>query len=229
MAEHIPKHIVVFPDGNRRWAKSQGLNSFLGHQQGYRNLIDFTLWCKERGVQVITAFGFSTENWKRSKEEVDYLMGLLEQGLSESLKRFKNEGVKVRIIGQKERLPESLKNTIEKVETETDNNSKLHLNLAISYGGKWDILQAVKKITEEKILPQDITEAVFENHLSTAGLPAPDLVIRAGGEMRLSNFVLWQAAYAELYFSKKMWPEFSKEDLDLALQEFDHRQRRYGK
>ncbi len=227
--ENIPKHIVLFPDGNRRWAKSRGLNSFLGHQQGYRNLIDFSIWCKNKGVKTITAFGFSTENWTRSKEEVDYLMGLLEQGLTESLERFKNEGIKVNIIGQKERLPKSLQNTIVKIEKETENNTNLHLNLAISYGGKWDILQAVKKITEEKVSPETINEEIFESYLSTAGQISPDLIIRAGGEMRLSNFVLWQAAYAELYFSKKMWPEFSEEDLDSALKEFDSRARRFGK
>lgn len=226
---NVPKHIVLFPDGNRRWAKQKGIASLEGHQQGYKNLIDFAENCKNRGVKVLTAFGFSTENWKRSKEEVDYLMALLERGLSESSDRFKNNGTKVKIIGQREKLPESLKIVIEKIEEETKNNKDLHLNLAISYGGKWDILNAVQNIVKEKIAPENITEELFENYLSTAGLPEPDLVIRAGGEMRLSNFVLWQAAYAELYFSEKLWPDFLEEDLDNALIEFDKRTRRFGK
>jgi len=225
----IPQHIVLFPDGNRRWAKQKGINTFDGHQQGYRNIIYFAEWCKKRGVKVLTAFGFSTENWKRSEDEVNYLMQLLERGLLESLERLKKEGVKVKIIGQKEKLPKSLQETIKKVELETEHNSKLHLNLAVSYGGRWDILNAVKKIMEEKIPAEDITEELFENYLSTAGLVAPDLIIRAGGEMRLSNFVLWQGAYAELYFSPKLWPEFSENDLDEALAEFENRQRRFGK
>ena len=225
----IPQHIVLFPDGNRRWAKQKGLPSFDGHQKGYENIISFAEWCQNRGVKVLTAFGFSTENWNRSPEEVEYLMRLVERGLAESLPRFKKEGIRVRVIGQKERLPAFVQKTIERIEQETAENTNLHLNLGVSYGGKWDILQAVKKIIEAKIPAQDVTEELFESYLSTAGLPAPDLVIRAGGEMRLSNFVLGQAAYAELYFSPKLWPDFSKQDLDVALEEFDHRSRRFGK
>ena len=227
--KNTPKHIVLFPDGNRRWAKQNGIASFDGHQKGYRNIINFADWCKNREVKVLTAFGFSTENWKRSQEEVNYLMKLLETGLEESFEAFKKNGVKVNIIGDRERLPKSLLNTIEKVENETSKNNTLHLNLAISYGGRWDIINAVKKMISEKINPEGLTEELFENYLSTAGLPSPDLVIRAGGEMRLSNFVLWQAAYAELYFSERVWPEFTEGDLDLAFAEFDARQRRFGK
>jgi len=227
--ENIPKHIVLFPDGNRRWAKNRGLASFDGHQKGYENLIDFAGWCKDHGVKVLTAFGFSTENWNRTNEEVAYLMNLLERGLSESLERFKQNGVKVKIIGQKERLPDFLRRTIERAELETKDNSDLQLNLAVSYGGKWDILQAIQHIIKDGVAPEKIDETLFENYLTTAGLPNPDLIIRAGGEMRLSNFVLWQAAYAELYFSPKFWPDFTKEDLLLALEEFDKRARRFGK
>ena len=227
--ENIPKHIVLFPDGNRRWAKNKGIASFDGHKKGYENLIDFAGWCKDHGVKVLTAFGFSTENWNRTNEEVTYLMNLLERGLSESLERFKQNGVKVKIIGQKERLPDFLQKTIEKAETETKDNHDLQLNLAVSYGGKWDILQAIQSIVKDGIAPEKIDGELFENYLSTAGLPNPDLIIRPGGEMRLSNFVLWQAAYAELYFSPKFWPDFTKEDLLLALEEFDKRARRFGK
>lgn len=227
--QNIPKHVVLFLDGNRRWAKNRGLDSLKGHYQGYKNIIDICEWCKNRGVKVLTAFGFSTENWSRSKKEVNYLMELLEKGLLESLEKFKKDGVKVKIIGQKERLPKSCQRAIEKIEEATKDSNNLHLNLAVSYGGKWDILQAVKKIVEAKIPVENITEELFENYLSTAGLPNPDFVIRPGGEMRLSNFVLWQMAYAELYFSPKLWPDFTEQDLDLAFAEFDKRQRRFGK
>ena len=226
---NIPNHIVLFPDGNRRWAKQKGLASLLGHQKGYENLLDFSEWCKNRGVKVLTAFGFSTENWNRSKEEVNYLMRLLENCLVDNLDKYAKDNVRVRVIGQKERLPKSLQKAVEKTEEATANNSSLFLNLAISYGGKWDILNAVKNIVKEGTEPDKIDEKLFENHLSTAGLPAPDFIIRAGGEMRMSNFVLWQAAYSELYFSPKLWPDFTEQDLDTALAEFDRRARRFGK
>jgi undecaprenyl diphosphate synthase len=225
----IPQHIVLFPDGNRRWAKQRGIFTLEGHKQGYNNLVSFTEWCKNRGVKTITAFGFSTENWNRTKEEVDYLMKLLEGCMLDNLSRFDKEGVRVRVIGQRERLPKSLQEAIKKTEDFTKNNQKLFLNLAISYGGKWDILNAVKKIIREQVPAEEIDEKLFESHLSTVGLPDPDLIIRAGGEMRLSNFVLWQAAYSELYFSPKLWPDFTEEDLDKALEEFDKRARRFGK
>jgi len=224
-----PKHIVLFPDGNRRWAKNRGIASLEGHMQGYKNLLDFSEWCKNRGVKVLTAFGFSTENWNRSPEEVDYLMKLFEKCLGDNIDRYIKDGVRVRIIGQKDRLSEPLKAIIKTVEETTKNNSKLFLNLAIRYGGKWDILTAVKKIIEDKIPAENINDKLFESYLSTSGLPNPDLVIRAGGEMRLSNFVLWQAAYSELYFFPKLWPDFSEKDLDEALKEYDQRQRRFGK
>jgi undecaprenyl diphosphate synthase len=227
--EHIPQHIVLFPDGNRRWARAKGLHTLEGHKKGYENLLDFSEWCKKRGVSTLTAFGFSTENWNRTKEEVDYLMQLLESCLVDNLEKYNKEGTRVRVIGQRERLPKSLQEAVVKVEEATKNNSKLFLNLAISYGGKWDILNAVKNIVKEGIPVDQIDEKLFEDHLSTAGLVAPDFIIRAGGEMRMSNFVLWQAAYSELYFSPKFWPDFTEQDLDTALQEFDRRSRRFGK
>lgn len=227
--EHIPKHIVLFPDGNRRWARAKGIHTMEGHMQGYRNLLPFCDWCKEKGVKVITAFGFSTENWNRTKEEVDYLMKLLEKCLVDNIEKYNEDGVRVKVIGQRDRLPESLKKAIDTTEEATKNNQEIYLNLAISYGGKWDILNAVKKIVEDKIPTDKIDETLFDSYLSTAGLPNPDLIIRAGGEMRMSNFVLWQAAYSELYFSPKLWPDFNEQDLNMALEEFDRRSRRFGK
>jgi undecaprenyl diphosphate synthase len=233
--KNIPQHIVLFPDGNRRWAKEKGLPTLEGHKKGYENILDFAEWCKNRGVKTLTAFGFSTENWNRSTEEVSYLMKLLEEGLVVNVEKYMNDerwqkyGVRLKVIGQIERLPESLQKAIKRAEEATKDNDQLQLNLAVSYGGRWDILNAVKNIVKEEIEPDKIDEKLFEEHLSTAGLPAPDLVIRAGGEKRMSNFVLWQAAYAELYFSPKYWPDFTEQDLDEALNEFDRRTRRFGK
>jgi len=226
----IPNHIVLFPDGNRRWARERGLPTFQGHWRGYQNLLKFCRWCQKRGVRVLTAFGFSTENWKRSKREVNYLMELFEEGLSnkEHIKDLQKDQVRVKIIGQKERLPESLQKVIVNIENLTKNNKNLHLNLAVSYGGKWDITQAVQKIMKKNPPVKKITEDLIEKNLSTAGLPVPDLVIRAGDERRLSNFVIWQAAYSELYFSNTLWPDFTEKDLDLAIKEYNLRQRRFG-
>ncbi len=226
---NIPKHIVLFPDGNRRFAREKNISMQEGYLAGEKKFADFLMWCKSRGVKVVTVFGFSTENWKRPKVEVDFLMYVFEKYLGEGIDDFNSNGARVKIIGQKEKLSTRLQAVIKKVEESTAQNTDIHLNLAVSYGGRWDILQAFKKIAQEGILAEKITEELVENYLSTAGQPAPDLIIRAGGEMRLSNFVLWQAAYAELYFSPKLWPDFNEQDLDLALKEFDARQRRYGK
>ncbi len=226
---NIPQHIVLFPDGNRRWAKEKGLSSLEGHKQGYKNLLDFSVWCKNKGVKVLTAFGFSTENWNRTEEEVNYLMKLLESCLIDNLAKYDEDGIRVGVIGQRERLPKSLQEAVKITEEVTKNNNKLFLNLAISYGGKWDILNAVKNIVKEGIEPDKIDEKMIEEHLFTAGLSMPDFIIRAGGEMRMSNFVLWQAAYSELYFCPKLWPNFTEQDLNEALVEFDKRARRFGK
>jgi undecaprenyl diphosphate synthase len=229
-----PQHIVIFPDGNRRWAKERGLDTLEGHKAGYEKLIDLCRWSKDRGVKVVTAFGFSTENWNRTEREVNYLMSLLELGLRTNFSNEakKNEakqlGLQVRIIGQKYKLPESLQEAIKEVEENTKQYSNLMLNLAVSYGGKWDITQAVQQIVKEGIKPEDITEDTIEQRLSTAGLPKPDLIIRPGGEKRLSNFVIWQGAYSELYFSSKYWPDFTEQDLQEAFDEYARRQRRFG-
>ncbi len=178
---------------------------------------------------MLTAFGFSTENWNRTPEEVTYLMKLLEKCLVDNIETYHKNKVRVRVIGQRDRLPDPLKKAMLETEKATEQYTDLYLNLAVSYGGKWDILNAVQKIVDEKIPVDQIDEKVMDAHLSTVGLPAPDLIIRPGGEMRLSNFVLWQAAYAELYFSPKLWPDFTEQDLDMALEEFDRRSRRYGR
>lgn len=227
----VPYHIVLFPDGNRRWAKKRGFPLSRGHFEGYKNLMRFCRWCQKKGVKVLTAFGFSTENWGRKKEEVNYLMRLFGEGLSSSknVEDLQKSKVRLKIIGQKERLPKFLQKTISKIESLTRKNKKLHLNLAVSYGGRWDIAQALQHIVAKKIPASKITEKLIESHLSTAGLPAPDLIIRAGGEQRLSNFVLWQGAYSELYFSKKLWPSFTERDFKAAIEEYKRRNRRFGR
>jgi undecaprenyl diphosphate synthase len=226
---NIPKHIVLFPDGNRRWAKEKGVSIQEGYLKGKDKFNDFLRWSRDSGVATVTVFGFSSENWQRPKEQVDFLMYVFEKYLGEGIEEFNKEGVRVLVIGQKEKLSDSLKKVIEKVEKETAKNTKVRLNLAVSYGGRWDIVQASQKIVEQGIEAKNITEALLAQYLCLSDQPEPDLIIRAGGEMRLSNFVLWQAAYAELYFSPKLWPDFSKEDLEKALEEFDHRTRRFGK
>lgn len=225
---HLPKHIVLFPDGNRRWAKEHGISISDGYLKGKDKFNDFLFWCKTRGVNVVTVFGFSSENWRRPQDQVDFLMHVFEKYLGEGIERFNQEGVRVKIIGQKYKLSDSLKKVVEEVEKATAGNTAMHLNLAVSYGGRWDIVNAAKEIIKKGIDPETLTEDIFASYLSTAGLPEPDLIIRAGGETRLSNFVLWQGAYSELYFSDKLWPDFSEQDLETVLAEFDSRQRRFG-
>ena len=226
----VPNHIVLFPDGNRRWAQQNGLKSIEGHQKGNEKFQNFLRWCQDRGVKIITVFGFSTENWKRDPEEIQYLMNSFERGLSdpEEITKFQEAGVRIKIIGQKDKLSDSLQKTIKNIEEATKNNDEFLLNLGVSYGGKWDITQALKRIVDQGVPTEEITEELIEKNLSTAGAPSPDLVIRAGGEKRLSNFVLWQSAYAELYFSDKLWPDFEEEDLDKAFEDYNSRQRRFG-
>ncbi len=230
MEKKIPYHVAIITDGNRRWAKKNGLSSLGGHLAGYKNFRHILKHCQKRGVKVLTAFGFSSENWKRSEEEVDYLMKLLENGLSDEkdIREIHKAGVRMKIIGQKEKLPKSLQKVIKKVENLTKNNKKFAVNLAVSYGGKWDILQSVQKIIKKKIPAKKVSEDLISKYISTAGLPDPDLIIRAGGERRLSNFLLWQTAYSELYFTEKFWPELSEKELDKAFNDFARRNRRFG-
>lgn len=227
-SKNIPYHLGVWLDGNRRWAQKKGISTYQGHIQGYKTAKKLCRWCREKGVKILTLYGFSTENWNRPKKEVEYLMKLIERFLSQEMEKLYKEGVKVRIIGQKERLPQSLQRVIKKVEKLTKNNKDYVLNLAVSYGGRWDILQAVQKIIKKSNPRPNITEDEIQNHLSTADFPNPDLIIRPGGEKRLSNFLLWQTAYSEFYFSNKLWPDFSEKDLDRLLKKYARRKRRFG-
>ncbi len=217
----IPEHIAIIPDGNRRWAKQKKLPTLKGHQKGYQNFLDFCDWAKKRGVKTVTGFGFSTENWNRNPKEINYLMKLFEFGIRKQLK--KNGKTKIKIIGRKNNFSQSLREAIEKIEEATKNNNDFQVNIGLDYGGRWDILQSFKKMIESK---SEVKEDILEKNLSTT---SPDLLIRAGGEKRLSNFIIWQLAYSEIYFSDKLWPAFSEKDLDKALEDYSNRQRRFGK
>jgi undecaprenyl diphosphate synthase len=230
MKKIIPHHLGIIIDGNRRWARERRLPTFEGHRRGLEKLKEVGKWCKEKGVKILTIYAFSTENWNRSKEEVSYLMKLLKRAFSKKeIKWLNKEGIKLQVIGQRERLPESLQQAIREAEVLTKNNQEGILNLAISYGGRAEICQAVQNIFESNEPPHKITEDFVSKNLWTADLPDLDLIIRTGGEQRISNFLLWRAAYAEFYFSKKYWPAFTEKDLDEALADYAQRQRRFGK
>jgi len=221
----IPYHLGIIIDGNRRWAREKGLPAFEGHRKGLAKVKELIKWSKERGVKILTLFVFSTENWKRAKREVNFLMKLAKSAIADNLKELHREGIKVRIIGQRERLPKSVQKIIKETEELTRNNKKMTLNFALSYGGRAEIVETIKKLIEKKIPPEKITEDMISQNLWTSDV---DLIIRTGKEQRISNFLIWQAAYSELYFCQKYWPEFSEKDLDEALEEYNLRQRRFG-
>lgn len=227
----VPYHLAIIIDGNRRWAQKRNLPISAGHQKGLENVKRVGKWCKKRGIKILTLYAFSTENWHRSKKEVNALMKLLGNALDPKksyLKRLHREGIRLRVIGQKERLQPKLQKLIQKAEKLTENNKEGILNLALSYGGRAEILEATKKIIKKKIPAEEVTEEIFEKHLWTGKLPPPDLIIRTSGEKRLSGFLLWQSAYSELYFTKVLWPDFQEKDLDKALRAFARRHRRFG-
>lgn len=226
----FPIHLGIVIDGNRRWAKKKGLPSFWGHKKGLENVNRIGDRARELGVKILTLYTFSTENWKRPAKEVSYLMKLLGEAFSKkNIEELQQKKIKLQVIGQKERLPEFLQKKIKEAEELTKNCQKGILNLAISYSGRLEILEAVKNIIKKKIPPFKITESLIDQNLWTTGLAYPDFIIRTGGEQRLSNFLIWQSAYSEFYFSKKHWPEFTEKDLEKALLDFSRRHRRFGK
>jgi undecaprenyl diphosphate synthase len=224
--EKIPNHLGIILDGNRRWAKEKGLPSFEGHKAGLEAAKRIINYCSKKGIKTLTLFLFSTENWKRDKTEINFLMSLLEKHLKKDFDLYIKEGLKVKIIGQKEKLPKSVQKELDRVENATKNNSGMVLNLALSYGGRAEIVEAVKNIIKKSIKPEELTEDIIKENLWTSDV---DLIIRTGKEKRISNFLIWQAAYSELYFSDKYWPDFKKEDLDNAIEEYTKRKRRFGK
>ncbi|NLM44649.1 MAG: isoprenyl transferase [Clostridiales bacterium] len=231
--KNIPEHVALIMDGNGRWAKQRGLPRTLGHKAGVEALKEIVRYSSNIGIRILTVYAFSTENWARPAEEVDYLINtLLVEYMKKELNELHKNNVRIKILGDIDSLPDlTKKQIIEAVET-TKNNMGLKFNIALNYGGRKEIIDAIRKITNMvlngMIYEKDIDEELFSRYLYTEGDKDPDLIIRTSGEMRISNFLIWQSAYSELYFSKKLWPDFRKEDLDEAINEYARRERRFG-
>lgn len=227
----IPAHIAIIMDGNGRWAKARGLNRSMGHQQGVVAVREITTACSNLGVKFLTLYTFSTENWNRPADEVAALMSLILTSLEEEL--FMNNNVSLRIIGDLTRIPDEVKRSILGLQERTATNTGMTMVIALSYSSRWELTETVKQLVAQaaqgKLSPDEITEDYLSQHLSTAFMPDPDLLIRTGGEVRLSNYLLWQCAYTELYFCNTFWPDFHEEDLLKAIDWFQNRERRYGK
>lgn len=235
LREAMPRHVAVIMDGNARWARQRGFIALsAGHEAGARSLRELVELCCDWGVRVLTVFAFSYDNWIRPKVEVDFLMSLFERMLKSELDNFVRQGARVSTIGDSSRLSESLKKLISDVEEKTKDNSRLHLIVAVSYSGKYDVTQACKSIAQKvkdgTVQLEDIDESLLEQELETncAEYPCPDLLIRTSGELRISNFLLWQLAYTELFFAEALWPDFGKAEFVEALTSYQQRQRRYG-
>lgn len=229
---NIPSHIAIIMDGNRRWAKEKGLDYKVGHKEGAKTIEKIVRYAKKVGVKYITVYAFSTENWKRSKEEVGALMLLLKNYLDDYSKRADTENIKVKVLGDLSALSDGLQKTIRKCEERTKNNDGITFCIGLNYGGRDEIVRAVKSIATDvkngKIDIKDINEVLVSNNLYTAGMPDPDLVIRTSGELRTSNFLPWQIVYSEFLFLDKYWPDFSEEDLDNAIEVYQKRNRKFG-
>ena|SRR3989344_6746061 len=225
----IPSCIGIIMDGNRRWARKNNFPLFEGHRRGYAKIKEAASWAKEAGVGTLILYVFSTENWNRPKEEIGFLMDLFRWIFKNEIKYLKNQKIKITAVGQKALLPEDIQKEAARIEKETKHFSGLHIVLAISYGGRSEILSAVKDIVRGGLDEESVTEETFKNHLWTKGIPDPDIIIRSGGEKRLSNFLPWQSVYSEMFFVDSYWPEFSKEEFSNILAEYSKRERRRGK
>ncbi|HLF58495.1 MAG TPA: isoprenyl transferase [Alphaproteobacteria bacterium] len=227
-----PLHVAIIMDGNGRWARARGLVRTSGHKRGADATKAVVSGAIELGVSYLTLYGFSSENWKRPRNEVDDLMGLLRMYLRSEIAELHRNGIRLRVIGDRSRLAKDIVTLIENAEEQTRANTALNLTVALSYGARDEITQAARRVAADvaagRIRPEDIGEESFARYLATSGIPDPDLVIRTSGEKRLSNFLLWQSAYAELVFTDKLWPDFTKQDLEDAIGEFHRRERRYG-
>ena len=228
----VPRHVAIVMDGNGRWAKQRRLARVEGHRRGGQATRATIRHCAEAGVQALTLFAFSSENWRRPRSEVSALMGLFRSMLESERATLRDEGVRFRVIGDRDGLDDALVEQIERTEAATRDNSRLELAVAANYGGRWDIASAARRlahaVAEGRLDPAAVDEDALGAHLSLADLPAPDLFIRTAGERRISNFLLWQLAYTELYFSDTLWPDFDREALDMALNDYGRRQRRFG-
>ena len=228
----IPHHLAIIMDGNRRWARRQALEIALGHDEGAQNLKKIGKLVADKGIEHLTVFAFSAENWKRHKAEVDSLIALLKRFLMQETEELASENIRVQVIGDATAFDADIQKLFDNLEAQTAQNTGLNLNIAINYGGRQDIAHAAMKLAEQTarglIITPEKAEWALKSHLMTQELPDIDLLIRTGGEKRLSNFLLWECSYAELYFSEALWPDFSEQDLDAALEEFSSRNRRFG-
>ncbi|MAN66196.1 isoprenyl transferase [uncultured Hyphomonas sp.] len=231
-ASRVPAHIAIIMDGNGRWAKARGLPRAAGHERGVEALRRTVEAAGEIGVRYLTVYSFSTENWRRPAAEVNALFGLLRTFIKKDLGRLKKEGVKINVIGRREGLPDDIAMLVEKAERETASNSDFVLNIAFNYGGREEIARAARALSADvasgAVLPSDVTEEVLASYLDTADMPDPDLLVRTSGEYRLSNFLLWQAAYSELVFFDVLWPDFDRAWLEKAVAIYSDRERRFG-
>lgn len=229
---NLPVHVAIIMDGNRRWAKQRGLDIKVGHKEGAKTLEKIVRYAKKVGIKYITVYAFSTENWKRSEDEVGALMLLLQAYLDSYAKRADTEGIKVKVLGDISVLSKGMQSTIGKLEERTKDNTDINFNIALNYGGRDEIVKAVRKIAEkvkeDEIKIEDINEEIISNNLYTSGMPDPDVVVRTSGEMRISNFLPWQIVYSEFIFVEKNWPDFNEEDLDKVIEIYQKRNRKFG-
>ncbi len=224
----LPNHIAFVPDGNGRWAEQKGLSRLEGHQAGTENMHRMVGYLNEYPIKYVTLYAFSTENWSRPEEEVNGLFQLLEEFIDQHIPEIHERGIKIRHLGRLGELPQGLQRAINKAVKLTKDNTRMTLNVAFNYGGRTEILDAVRHLLAEGVAPNNIDEESFSSYLYTNGLPDVDLLIRTGDELRLSNFLIWQTAYSEYHFTKVLWPDFSKKDIDKALLSYGRRQRRFG-
>jgi undecaprenyl diphosphate synthase len=227
--ERVPRHVAIIMDGNGRWARQQGKERIFGHFQGVESVRESVQASIELGIEYLTLYAFSTENWNRPQDEVNALMELLVDTILAEVPSLNERGIRIRFIGDRHLLPQKCIQTIEEAERLTMPNQQLQLILALSYSGRWEIAKAVRRITEAGISAQEITEELISNFLETSDIPDPELLIRTSGEQRISNFLLWQIAYAELFFTDQLWPDFNKELFFEAIRNYQGRERRFGK
>ncbi|HEY9067966.1 MAG TPA: polyprenyl diphosphate synthase [Burkholderiaceae bacterium] len=224
----VPRHVAIVMDGNGRWAKRRFMPRFFGHKQGVDALVRTVLACADRGVEYLTVYAFSSENWKRPTEEVSGLMGLVLVAVAKYLTKLADHGVRIKIVGDRNEVSDKLRQAWEQAESSTRDNTRITLSVAFNYGGRWDIVQACRRAIADGIQPDQLTEATLSRYMALSHAPDPDLFIRTGGEVRISNFLLWQVAYSELVFSDCLWPEFGDAELDAAFAAYARRDRRFG-
>tara|TARA_B100000287_G_scaffold72029_1_gene63636 strand:+ start:286 stop:1008 length:723 start_codon:yes stop_codon:yes gene_type:complete len=226
---NLPKHIAITMDGNGRWAKEKGKLRIFGHENGVEAVRETVTAAAKIGIEFLTLYAFSTENWNRPKNEINSLMHLLVLAIKKETKTLMENNIRLRTIGNTDSLPEKAKKELNSTIKKTQNNTRMNLILALSYSGKWEIINATKKILSDNIAPENLNEKIFQQYLETKNVPDPELLIRTSGEYRISNFLLWQIAYSELYFTNTLWPDFRRPDLEKAILNYQSRERRFGK